>query len=104
LHSVTPNDFLTGLSDVETFAGGFHRRPTEDSSRWTSASRRRGHRRIDAGDIDAGETSAHRIEGEADPLLVVTEECLARRGGGPARAIVTPDAPPAIAARGSACP
>src|SRR5439155_3521993 len=42
--------------------------------------RRRGHRRIDAGDIDAGETSAHRIEGEADPLLVVTEECLARRG------------------------
>src|SRR2546427_8474966 len=63
-----------------------------------------GHRRIDAGDIDAGETSAHRIEGEADPLLVVTEECLARRGCGPARAIVTPDAPPAIAARGSACP
>ena len=47
---------------------------------------------------------AHRIEGEADPLLVVTEECLARRGGEPARAIVTPDAPPAIAARGSACP
>ena len=38
----------------------------------------RGHRRIDAGDIDAGETwgtstSAHRIEGEADPLLVVTD-------------------------------
>ena len=66
--------------------------------------RARGHRRIDAGDIDAGETSAHRIEGEADPLLVVTEECLARRGCGPARAIVTPDAPPAIAARGSACP
>ena len=31
-------------------------------------------------------------------------ECLARRGCGPARAIVTPDAPPAIAARGSACP
>ena len=33
---------------------------------------------IDAGDIDAGETwgtqtSAHRIEGEADPLLVVTD-------------------------------
>src|SRR5213596_2818140 len=27
--------------------------------------RARGHRRIDAGDIDAGETSAHRIEGEA---------------------------------------
>ncbi len=86
------------------------RRPHRETSahrlrrRWTSASRRRGHRRIDAGDIDAGETSAHRIEGEADPLLVVTEECLARRGGGPARAIVTPDAPPAIAARGSACP
>ena len=31
------------------------------------------HRRIDAGDIDAGETSAHRIEGEADPLRVVTD-------------------------------
>src|SRR5205809_646722 len=31
-------------------------------------------------------------------------ECLARRGCGPARASVTPDAPPAIAARGSACP
>src|SRR6266446_6052004 len=128
---------------------------------------------IDAGETDAGETSAHRIEGEADPLLVVTDgapgliagadprrngddypmtslsdglgpqkdpnsgrtrvesgpagthrpttrrgsgiaqpsvprarcpECLARRGCGPARAIVTPDAPPAIAARGSACP
>src|SRR5207244_9945128 len=29
-------------------------------------------------------------------------ECLARRGCGPARAIVTPDAPPAIAARGRA--
>ena len=74
------------------------RRPHRETSahrlrrRWTSASRRRGHRRIDAGDIDAGETSAHRIEGEADPLLVVTEECLARRGCGPARAIVTPDA------------
>ena len=86
------------------------RRPHRETSahrlrrRWTSASRRRGHRRIDAGDIDAGETSAHRLEGEADPLLVVTEECLARRGCGPARAIVTPDAPPAIAARGSACP
>src|SRR5437899_9985491 len=51
---------------------------------------------IDAGETDAGETSAHRIEGEADPLL--------GRGCGPARAIVTPDAPPSIAARGSACP
>src|SRR5207249_8859765 len=43
-----------------------------------SGLRARGHRRIDAGDIDAGETwgtetSAHRIEGEADPLLVVTD-------------------------------
>src|SRR2546426_7694944 len=28
---------------------------------------------IDAGETDAGETSAHRIEGEADPLLVVTD-------------------------------
>src|SRR5439155_6925318 len=33
-----------------------------------SASRRRGHRRIDAGDIDAGETSAHRIDrGDVGP-------------------------------------
>src|SRR5436309_4206639 len=76
--------------------------PAGSPGQGAAGPRRRGHRRIDAGDIDAGETSAHRIEGEADPLLVVTEECLARRGCGPARAIVTPDAPPAIAARGSA--
>src|SRR5438034_9124254 len=31
-------------------------------------------------------------------------ECLARRGCGPARAIVTPDAPPAVAARRRASP
>src|SRR5438094_3932777 len=61
--------------------------PAGSPGQGAAGPRRRGHRRIDAGDIDAGETSAHRIEGEADPLLVVTEECLARRGGGPARAI-----------------
>src|SRR3989441_1599480 len=52
---------------------------------------------------DAGETSAHRIEGEADPLLVVTDGGEAQpsepdRGPWvslrPARAIVTPDAAP----------
>ena len=40
---------------------------------------------------------------EYGPLYSLAEN-LARRGCGPARAIVTPDAPPAIAARGSACP
>jgi len=41
------------------------------------------------GDIDAGETSAHRIEGEADPLLVVTDGAPGLRA--PARA-----APPGL--------
>src|SRR3989475_230910 len=67
-------------------SGGQHRRPACRRRRRPIASRAgaegagadRGHRRIDAGDIDAGETwgtetSAHRIEGEADPLLVVTD-------------------------------
>ena len=59
---------------------------------------------------------ARRAAGDrADPLLVVTDGGEAQPsepdrgpwvslGCGPARAIVTPDAPPAIAARGSACP
>src|SRR5438094_666546 len=54
------------------------RRPIASRAGAEGAGADRGHRRIDAGDIDAGETwgtstSAHRIEGEADPLLVVTD-------------------------------
>src|SRR3989449_10685100 len=59
-------------------SGGQHRRPA-------CRRRRRPIACIDAGDIDAGETSAHRIEGEA--LLVVTD-------GGEAQPSEEPDRGP----------
>src|SRR5216117_1876832 len=66
------------------------------------------HRQI-TGLVESGPAGTHRPttrrgSGIAQPSVPRARcpECLARRGCGPARAIVTPDAPPAIAARGSA--
>src|SRR5947209_286639 len=64
------------------------------SHRPAGPGRRRTSTPIDAGETDAGETSAHRIEGEADPLLVVTD-------GGEAQPS-EPDRGPWVSPRGSA--
>ena len=65
-----------------------------------------GRTRVQSGPAGTHRPTTRRGSGIAQPSVPRARcpECLARRGCGPARAIVTPDAPPAIAARGSACP
>src|SRR5437667_949668 len=63
-----------------------------------------GRTRVESGPAGTHRPTTRRGSGIAHPSVPRARcpECLARRGCGPARAIVTPDAPPAIAARGSA--
>src|SRR5438876_202465 len=65
-----------------------------------------GRTRVESGPAGTHRPTTRRGSGIAQPSVPRARcpECLARRGCGPARAIVTPDAPPSIAARGSACP
>src|SRR5438876_4901621 len=65
-----------------------------------------GRTRVESGPAGTHRPTTRRGSGIAQPSVprAGCPECPARRGCGPARAIVTPDAPPAIAAHGSACP
>ncbi|PYN88269.1 MAG: hypothetical protein DMD89_36105 [Candidatus Rokuibacteriota bacterium] len=94
--------FLTNMSpppgEAQPSGPGRRRRAQAEDVDVGPSHRRRGHRRRgDVGNVDVG--PSHRGRGRP-----AARRHLARRGCGPARAIVTPDAPPAIAARGSACP
>src|SRR3989475_708654 len=65
-----------------------------------------GRTRVESGPAGTHRPTTRRGSGIAQPSVPRARcpECLARRGCGPARAIVTPDAPPAIAARGDRGP